>query len=275
MPMDYQSLLKDVTEIVLQAGKLLEAEWALPTGPRRQGDKADIDLEIEIELRAALLNRLDCDYWGEETGSRLSGAEYCWVVDPNDGTADFLDGLKGSALSVGLLYLGIPMLGVVYAPVTDLRGPDCISWALGLSGILRNGHLITHSLQHVRLESASRVLVSAAARKKPELNAMLFAPAQAIPTPSIAYRLATVAAGDAVAGVSLVPTSAHDTVAGHAILLGSGGDLLDAQGRAITYYTHQQLSQTSQRCFGGSRNACMTLVSRDWEMLFNNGGMTN
>lgn len=266
--MDYQSLLKDVTEIVLQAGKLLEAEWALPTGPRRQGDKADIDLEIEIELRAALLNRFNCDYWGEETEAMFSGDEYCWVVDPNDGTADFLNGLKGSAISVGLLRIGAPALGVVYAPVTDSKGPDCISWALGLTGILRNSQPITSSSQQAMLATKSKVLVSSAASKKLELNNMLCSPAQAVPTTSIAYRLARVAAGDAVAGISLVPTSAHDTVAGHAILFGAGLVLLNEHGQPVTYDTNQKFKQTSRRCFGGAQMACLELSSRDWALLF-------
>ncbi|MCY1365910.1 Fructose-1,6-bisphosphatase/inositol-1-monophosphatase [compost metagenome] len=69
-------------------------------------------------LRRELLLLLDCDFWGEETGSRLTGHEYCWVVDPNDGTSDFLRGRRGSAVSVGLLHNAVPVLGVVYAPVT-------------------------------------------------------------------------------------------------------------------------------------------------------------
>ncbi len=98
-----QELLKLVTEKVLLAGKLLAAEWDLPGGPRGYGDKAEVDAEIEVVLRRGLLDLLPCDFWGEETGSSLAGHEYCWVVDPNDGTSDFLQGHKGSAVSVGLL----------------------------------------------------------------------------------------------------------------------------------------------------------------------------
>lgn len=261
--MDYVDLLERVVETALSA-----AEWARAGGPRGSGDKAEVDTEIEEKLRAELLGLLNCDFWGEETGHRLTGAEFCWVVDPNDGTSDFLQGLRGSAVSVGLLRNAMPVLGVVYAPVPPGRGPDCISWARGLGGVMRDGRLTFNRLDRLDLEAGSKVLVSAAAASKPELNAELCAPADFIPMPSIAYRLARVAAGDAVAGVSLVPVSAHDIAAGHALLIGAKGVLLDQEGKFISYDSEAQLSRASLRCFGGAPGACHKLIRRDWDRLF-------
>lgn len=266
--MNCVALLEGVIKTVLSAGRLLAAEWERPGGPRGGGDKAEVDVEIEVVLRRELLALLDCDFWGEETGSRLTGREFCWVVDPNDGTADFLKGYRGSAVSVGLLRNAVPVLGVVYAPVTHDRGPDCIAWAEGLLGILRNGQLVQTRLDHLGLEHGSKVLVSTAAATKPELNAELCAPAEFILMPSIAYRLARVAAGDAVAGISLVPVSAHDVAAGHALLIGAKGVLLDQQGDPISYESESRLSKTSTRCFGGAPRACQELSLRNWGRLF-------
>ena len=267
--MNCADLLEQVIENVLLAGKLLAAEWDRPDGPRGDGDKAQVDVEIEVALRRKLLGLLDCDYWGEETGSRLTGHAFCWVVDPNDGTSDFLQGRRGSAISVGLLHNAVPVLGVVYAPVTNDRGADCISWAKGLRGVLRNGQILGDRLDHLDLEPCSTVLVSTAASDKPELNAELCAPAKFIPMPSIAYRLARVAAGDAVAGVSLVPVSAHDVAAGHALLIGARGVLLNQHGDPICYESKDQMSKVSLRCFGGAPRACHALTQRSWEKLFN------
>lgn len=266
--MDRVKLHERVIEAVLSAGKLLAAEWVRPGGPRGSGDKAEVDQEIEQQLRADLLHVFACDYWGEETGSRLTGDEYCWVVDPNDGTSDFLQGRCGSAVSVGLLHNAVPVLGVVYAPVTTNLGPDCISWAEGIQGILRNGQLLSSRLDHLDLEPGSKVLVSTAATTKPELNAELCTPAEFIPMPSIAYRLARAAAGDAVAGISLVPVSAHDIVAGHAVLVGAGGILLNQQGDPISYGSESDFLRISTRCFGGAPRACKQLFQRDWGKLF-------
>lgn len=266
--MDYLVLLKQVTERVKAASVLLAAEWRLPTGPRGSGDKAEVDLEIEACLRTDLLALLNCDFWGEETGHTLTGAEYCWVVDPNDGTSDFLKGNKGSAVSVGLLRRAEPVLGVVCAPVTEDRGADCIAWAEGLSTILRNGEEISGRLKDWDLEIGSKVMVSVAAATKPEVNAELCAPADFVAMPSIAYRLARVAAGDGVAAVSLVSVSAHDVVAGHALLKGAGGVLLNQEGNPVVYQAEANLAEVSQRCFGGAPSACRKLALRDWRKVF-------
>lgn len=266
--MNCVDLLDGVIKLVLEAGCLLAAEWERPQGPRGKGDKADVDVEIEKLLSQRLLGLLDCDFWGEETGSRLTGNEFCWVVDPNDGTYDFLQGRRGSAVSVALLHNAAPILGVVYAPVTDDRGSDCISWARGLSGIQRNGLLIHTQLDQLELEPGSSVLVSTAAASKPELNAELCAPANFTPMPSIAYRLARVAAGDAVAGIALVPVSAHDIAAGHALLTGAGGVLLDQDGDPISYTSKEHLTKAALRCFGGAPRACQELTQRNWGRLF-------
>lgn len=262
------ALLTQTLEIVISAGQLLITEWERVDGPRGQGDKAAVDVEIERSLRKQLLDRFPCDFWGEETGHCLTGNPWCWVVDPNDGTSDFLKGLKGSALSVGLLHKQTPVLGVVYAPITIEGVPDCIAWAEGLPKVLRNGQPVTTKLHARVLSPDTYVMVSSAAVNKPEINDELCKPGRFIAMPSIAYRLAKVAAGDGVCGVSLYPVAAHDVAAGHALLRGAGGVLLDERGEDITYVTEANMQKASRRCFGGSVSACQTLVTRDWGRIF-------
>ncbi len=266
--MDLSKLLERVINTAQTAGELLIEEWKLLDGPRGSGDKADIDVEIELKLREDLLTSLNCDFWGEETGFALTGNEYCWVVDPNDGTSDFLKGIKGSAISIGLLRNAEPVLGVVYAPVLQDRPADLIAWAAGMPHLIRNGVPVLRKLSDQPLSKSSTVMVSLAARGKPELNAELCAPAPYEPMPSIAYRLARVAAGDGVAAVSLYPLSAHDVVAGHALLIGAGGVLLDENGNSIIYSTTDRMKTVSRRCFGGTLEACQTLVPRKWSRIF-------
>jgi len=261
------ALLNQALEIVISAGKLLITEWERIEGPRGQGDKAAVDVEIELLLREQLLELFPCDFWGEETGHCLTGNPWCWVVDPNDGTSDFLKGLKGSALSVGLLHKQTPVLGVVYAPITIEGVPDCIAWAEGLPKVLRNGQPVTTKLHARVLSPDTYVMVSSAAVNKPEINDELCKPGRFIAMPSIAYRLAKVAAGDGVCGVSLYPVAAHDIAAGHALLRGAGGVLLNERGEGISYVTEANMQKASRRCFGGSVSACQTLIARDWDRI--------
>lgn len=258
-------LLDQVLVLVLEAGALILAELQRPNGPRGCGDKADVDIEIELMLRSRLEQIYSSDFVGEETGRNLTGHDYCWVVDPNDGTIDFLSGRAGSSISVGLLQQGIPVLGVVYAPVTP-RGPDCIGWQKGMRSIRRNGQSV-YRPKEPRGLAGSVVFVSAAAESKRVENDALCSPAVCEPMPSIAYRLARAAAGDGAAGVSLFPVSPHDVVAGHALLLAAGGDLLDQDGQPIRYTRSAKFCQTVTHCFGGGSETCLTLLARPWGNL--------
>ncbi|MFJ3370603.1 inositol monophosphatase family protein [Pseudomonas sp. NPDC086251] len=265
---DLTTLLSQVIDAVLRVGQLLSTEWERVDGPRGQGDKAVVDVEIEFVLRQQLIGLHSCDFWGEETGHILTGHPWCWVVDPNDGTSDFLRGLKGSAISVGLLYKQIPVLGVVYAPVTIEGIPDYIAWAEGLPNLLRNGKPVMTKLTGKQLSSSTCVMVSSAAVNLPSINRELCSPSRFVAMPSIAYRLAKVAAGDGICAVSLCAVSAHDVVAGHALLRGAGGVFLDEQGEPICYVTESKMMAVSRRCFGGSETACRELVVRDWSRVF-------
>lgn len=251
-----------VVDLVIEAGAFTLAELQRPGGPRGSDYKAEVDAEIEVMLRRGLEQILNCDFVGEETGRHQTGHRYCWVVDPNDGTADFLAGRSGSAVSVGLLDEGEPVLGVVYAPATP-RGSDCLAWQQGMQSLLRNGRVIAPSKQNRDLKGSVVFVSSAAASKRAE-NDILCAPATCEPMPSIAYRLARVAAGDGVAGVSLYPVSPHDVVAGHALLKAVGGDIFDQDGKPIRYTASVEFTFPVEQCFGGQSEACRALLARPW-----------
>jgi len=62
------------------------------------------------------------DFLGEESGETRASAEeseFCWVIDPLDGTTNYLHGLPQFAVSIGLLKRGKPELSVVYNPVSE------------------------------------------------------------------------------------------------------------------------------------------------------------
>jgi fructose-1,6-bisphosphatase/inositol monophosphatase family enzyme len=124
-----------------------------------------------------------------------AGGPYCWLVDPHDGTSAFLAGERGSAVSIALLRDGVPVLGVVHAPLSPDRGPDTIAWAEGLDHLLRNGVPVARMLADATLSTAAIVFVSQAAPEGPVGNARAVAPARFVALPSVAYRLARAAVG--------------------------------------------------------------------------------
>ena len=104
---DHSALLSQVCSSVTDAGARLVAERARPGGRRGMDESAPVDVEIELSLRTTLLAAWPARFVGEELGVLPCPAHAspeqqrtCWVVDPHDGTRDFLRGLGGSSVSV-------------------------------------------------------------------------------------------------------------------------------------------------------------------------------
>lgn len=55
----------------------------------------------------------------EESGETAGDSKYQWVIDPIDGTANFINGIPLFAVSIALLEDGIPIVGVIYGPAGD------------------------------------------------------------------------------------------------------------------------------------------------------------
>ncbi|MDM9385771.1 inositol monophosphatase family protein [Chlorogloeopsis sp. ULAP01] len=81
----------------------------------------------------------------EEGDKVFPGTEWCWVIDPLDGTTNFTRGIPIWAISLGLLYQGVPVFGYVYLPPTDEAFYGFWEGSSGLAvptGAFRNHHPI-------------------------------------------------------------------------------------------------------------------------------------
>jgi ADP-ribosylglycohydrolase/fructose-1,6-bisphosphatase/inositol monophosphatase family enzyme len=263
--MSYAAALRLAIEAALAAGAVLLGEMHRPGGPRGGGDKAPADTEVELAIRAALLAATPYGYLGEETDDEVIGVDpsHVWIVDPNDGTAAFLKGRRGASVSIALVRGGVPVLGVVYAYAYPDDDGDLIAWAEGTGAVTRHGVAVEHRLDQGTLAHGAIVIVSQDADERSAANARCVAPARFLAMPSIAYRLALVAVGDGVAGVSLAGSRSWDYAAGHALVRGAGGDLIDQQGRVVTYDVRGRSS--AARCFGGALGVVQELARRPWD----------
>ncbi len=260
------AILDRVIPLVLKAGEMVRAEFHRPEGPRGSGQKAPVDTEIERFLCDALRAVLPAPFVGEETPPVLDGdRSFCWLVDPHDGTSEFLRGARGSSVAVALMRDGVPVLGVVHAPLSPDCGSDLIGWAEGMDHLVRNGAPIRPDLRGRGLGPEEVVLLAFRSYARPETNARRVAPARFISSNSIAYRLARVAAGDAVATASRQSKlAAYDYAAGHALLRGAGCVLLDGAGHRPVYGPDG--TGGMDKCFAGSEAAVRALLGHDWSL---------
>lgn len=262
-PLEMLSLAVDAARA---AGDLLRAELHRPGGARGSDAHAPIDEEVERLIAARLTAATPFSFLGEETGAR-PGADpsHCWIVDPNDGTAAFLGGARGAAIAIALVRQGVPVLGVVHAYAAPDDDGDLITWAEGAGPVQRNGVPVPAALAGAALGRYDVVFVSGAADENPAENAALVAPGRFYPLASFAYRLALVAAGEGVAAVALAGPRSWDMAAGHALVRGAGGELLDERGQPVTY---GPLGEGGvERCFGGAPAAARALAQRPWERV--------
>ncbi len=184
----------------------------------------EIDLAANEMLRAAL-KRLDPEagWLSEETvdsAERLLGHRV-WVVDPIDGTRDFVRGRPGWAVSVALVEGGRAILGVLDAPARDQH------WQAELGqGATLNGEPLRAS------EQTSLPGARVPADVLPKADADLVAVAK---PNSIALRIAMVASGEADLLAALRWGHEWDIAAAALIAQEAGATVTDARGQTLRF----------------------------------------
>ena len=76
--------------------------------------KLQLDLDVENIIKDYISAHSDYSILGEETGLTDKLEEYYWVIDPLDGTSNFLRGIPISCVSIALMHDLNPILGVIY-----------------------------------------------------------------------------------------------------------------------------------------------------------------
>ena len=110
-------LLELAKSVSLEAGKFLfknkgnKQEILLSKG---RDIKLKLDLDAEIMIKNSLSRESQLPILGEETGKDKNLEEVYWVVDPLDGTSNFLRGVPISCVSIALMNNLKPIIGVIY-----------------------------------------------------------------------------------------------------------------------------------------------------------------
>ena len=188
----------------------------------KQGDDpvTEADTVIDALLRQFLPQEGD-GWLSEETEDDLSrlGRRRVWVVDPLDGTREFVTGIPEWCVSVGLVVDGEPVAGGLLNPSTG----ETILGARGL-GVTLNGKPARVSGRPSL--AGSTVLASRSEVKRGEWNGYREDLLTIRPTGSVAYKLGLVATGLAEATWTLTPKHEWDVAAGVALVLAAGGAIV-------------------------------------------------
>lgn len=181
------------------------------------------DLAIDEVLRD-MLPQPGEGWLSEETADSPDRLEHdrVWVVDPLDGTREFVDGIPEWCISVGLVEGGKPVAGGIYSPPGDLLVVGSVE-----TGVTRNGE--PAGLTDRESLDGAVILASRSEWKRGEWE-HYDRSFQVVPCGSVAYKLAQVAVGLADGTWTLVPKHEWDVAAGAALVTAAGGTLLHADG---------------------------------------------
>ena len=110
-------------DIAREAGGLLSEHFKRPHEIFYKR-RSDLVTEADRSSEALIVKRLRSsfpqhDIVGEEGGGRSTNADYCWYVDPLDGTTNFAHGFPVFCVTLGLAHRGEVVAGVVYDPTRD------------------------------------------------------------------------------------------------------------------------------------------------------------
>lgn len=264
--------LQTAIAVAHAAGELLRAAFNEPGGAVAAGG-ASVDYEAE----QLILQRLSAafphyGFRGEESGLVRMPSDGAvpgepprsWLVDPNEGTTAWLAGRRGAAVSIALLEGTRPVLGVVHAfNAPDDRG-DTIAWAEG-GPLTRNGEPVSR-LWPEQAGGAQVVLLPPTACDLQEETVRAASPLRFGCAPGVAYRLALVAVGEGDAALVTKGAMAADLAAGHALLTGAGGVLVDSWGEPVQYTRDLDVSVRSD-VFAGGPAVVAKVRAADWTHL--------
>lgn len=229
-----------VRELALEAGELVMSYFGkgVEVGDKQGEPVTAADRGSNELIVRALAKRFPGDaLLAEETpvtDDHWRRAERCWIVDPLDGTSDFVKGRVGFAVMIGLVVAGRPQLGLVHVPKARRT-------FLGLAG-----HGAEEESEGTRrsLRCSSRAtapelrVIASIAHRDEALEATLaaLAPAETMSVGSVGYKVGKICADEA--DLYVAPTSRislWDTAGPEAILHAAGGRFLDVDGRPLNY----------------------------------------
>jgi myo-inositol-1(or 4)-monophosphatase len=188
------------------------------------------DFEADSKLKQILRDAFPTYGWlSEETvdnDDRLT-RERVWIVDPLDGTKEFIKGIPEFVVAIALTDHGVPVMGVTYNPIKHelfcgVRGAGCYL----------DGKAVTVS--QTRTLDGATILASRSETARGEWKAYEGRViVKAIG--SVAYKLALVAAGHADATFTLTPKSEWDIASGVALIIAAGGRVTGLHGEEVRF----------------------------------------
>lgn len=137
--MDVHLLVAQASAILDDAAEPFLAGHRADSAVRKKGNDfaTDVDLAIERQVVAALVEATGIGVHGEEFGGSAVDSQWVWVLDPVDGTFNYAAGSPMAGILLGLLHRGEPVAGLTWLPFMDQRYTAVAGGPLRKNGVPR------------------------------------------------------------------------------------------------------------------------------------------
>jgi 3'(2'), 5'-bisphosphate nucleotidase len=251
---DSNALLPQVCAIARAAGRVILEVYARDFTVTRKHDDSPLTeadqlahglIRRELARLTPALPLLSEESAPEELAQRRAWERY-WLVDPLDGTKEFLKRNGEFTVNIALVDGHRAVLGVVYAPVLDRLYFGAID-----QGAWRESEGAVRTIGVRRTVTAPLRVVGSRSHPSPALAAYLEALGpHEITDMGSSLKICLVAEGAADIYPRLGPTSEWDTAAAQAILESAGGRMIDAAGQPLRYNSKDDLLNPHFLAFG-------------------------
>ncbi|MBW3566340.1 MAG: 3'(2'),5'-bisphosphate nucleotidase CysQ [Proteobacteria bacterium] len=257
-----QDFLAPLVEIAKRAGQRILAVYNTDFDVTTKGDNSPLtqaDLAANREIVAGLRELTpDLPILSEESaeipwGERRHWQRY-WLVDPLDGTKEFIKKNGEFTVNIALIENGKPIIGVVHVPVV---GTTYLG-AAGAGAMMQKSNGDTRMISVQPSATQPPRVVASRSHRGPEVDAYLENLGEhVVISMGSSLKLCLVAQGKADVYPRLGPTSEWDTAAAHAVVNAAGGKVVEAAtGEPLVYNSKETLLNPHFIVYGDA--------SRDW-----------
>jgi myo-inositol-1(or 4)-monophosphatase len=263
-PASVKRLKETLLQCVRGAGKVLLEYFGAVTNPREKEHPSsvvcDADLASEKYVLELITSRFpDHNIISEESGRSWRSAEYTWVIDPLDGTSNFVAGIPWFGVQIGVLRRGKPILAAMYLPTEDT-----LYFAQVGHGAYRNGKRVRVTAE----KDLQKLLCAFGFDPEPEKRDrrtidLLFRVSGAVrntrTTNSLVDFCYTI--DGRLGGCINLKTKIWDIVPVSLILPEAGGKFTDLEGKRIAFQLDQNAGQRDYPVLGAARQLHPKLVA--------------
>ncbi|MCT8549450.1 3'(2'),5'-bisphosphate nucleotidase CysQ [Glaesserella parasuis] len=262
-----QQLLNDVLNIAVQAGEHLKRFYQRSVEIQIKADKTPVT-EADLFISQFVIEQLqkltpNVPILSEENckiplSERSQWQEY-WIVDPLDGTQQFIDRTDQFSVVIGLVQQNRPVLGVIHSPILDKT-----YYAMRASGafVRENGEIRRLNSNSQNDDKSHRLQVTIGTSSSDKIRQAVLPPYQVdfLQFGSSSLKAGLVAEDKADCYVRLGDTGEWDTAVAEVLLAETGGQVFDLH--------FQPLSYNQRETFVNPYFIMVANKQRDWQQIF-------